>query len=68
MVDNTFSCSNCAEVFPDTEAHLDAAGRVVCLNCCTSQCDSCGDTHYTIDLYDLHMRSLCEDCYTIHLE
>lgn len=68
MVDNTFSCSNCAEVFPDTEAHLDGAGRVVCLECCTSRCDFCGDLHYTIDLYDLNMQSLCEECYTANLE
>lgn len=63
MVDNTFSCSNCGDIFPDTEAHLDAAGRVVCLDCCTSRCDNCGDVHYTVEMYDHNLQSLCEECY-----
>jgi hypothetical protein len=43
MVDNTFSCSNCSEVFPDTDSFINITGEVVCYHCCTVRCDLCGE-------------------------
>lgn len=68
MVDNTFSCTNCACVFPDSEAYLNVAGEVVCLSCCTVRCDKCGSVYFMDEVETFYEHgTCCSGCTSIEL-